>query len=68
MPIGTVKFFCIHKGYGFIASEDGGGDTFVHAIAVRKAGMTALVRRQRISFDLSRDVLGRISAINLQRA
>lgn len=68
MPVGTVKFYCIHKGYGFIKPEDGGNNTFVHAIAVRKAGMTALVRRQRISFELSQDDHGRISAINLQRA
>ena len=38
MPIGKVKFFNIDKGYGFIANEDGSGDSFVHITAVERAG------------------------------
>ncbi len=68
MAVGTVKFYCINKGYGFIKPEDGGQNTFVHASAVRKAGMTALVRNQRIFFERSRDDQGKVSAINLRNA
>jgi cold shock protein len=68
MPIGTVKFFNIDKGYGFIAAEDGSGDSFVHITAVERAGMATLNKDQRVSFDLEEDRRGKMSAVNLQSA
>ena len=41
--MGTVKFFNVAKGYGFIKLETGGADVFVHISAVEKAGYTNLV-------------------------
>ena len=68
MPIGTVKFFNSDKGYGFIAAEDGSGDSFVHITAVERAGMATLNKDQRVSYELETDRRGKTSAVNLQAA
>jgi CspA family cold shock protein len=68
MPIGTVKFFDVSKGYGFIQPEGEGRDAFVHVTAVQSAGMTTLNKDQRISYDLESDARGKTSAVNLQEA
>ena len=68
MPIGTVKFFNTDKGYGFIAPEDGGSDSFVHISAVQAAGMQTLNKDQRVSYDVEQGRNGKESAVNLQQA
>ena len=68
MPIGTVKFFNTDKGYGFIAPEDGGADSFVHISAVQQAGLGTLNKDQRVSYELETDRRGKQSAVNLQSA
>ncbi|MDB5689409.1 MAG: cold-shock DNA-binding protein [Sphingomonas bacterium] len=68
MPIGTVKFFNADKGYGFIAPDGGGQDSFVHITAVERAGMATLDKDQRVSFELETDRRGKQSAVNLQQA
>ena len=68
MPIGTVKFFNIDKGYGFLEPEGGGGDAFVHIRAVEKAGLRTLDKDQRVSYELETDNRGKTSACNLQSA
>ncbi|EQB04294.1 CspA family cold shock protein [Sphingobium wenxiniae] len=66
MPIGTVKFFNADKGYGFIAPEDGGNDSFVHISAVERAGMATLQKDQRLSYEVETDRRGKQSAVNLE--
>ncbi len=68
MITGTVKFFNIDKGYGFIAPEDGTGDAFVHISAVERAGMRTLDKDQRVTYELETDKRGKTSAVNLQSA
>ncbi len=69
MSTGTVKWFNVDKGYGFIQSSDGGQDVFVHISAVERAGMRNLVEGQKISFELTTDRRsGKTSADQLQAA
>ncbi len=68
MPIGTVKFFNADKGYGFIAPEDGGDDSFVHITAVQAAGMQTLDKDQRVSYEIETGQNGKQAAVNLQSA
>jgi cold shock protein len=65
---GTVKFFNVDKGYGFIAPDGGGNDAFVHITAVEQAGMGTLSQDQRVSYDLEQDRRGKMSAVNLKQA
>ena len=67
MTIGTVKFFNVNKGFGFIAPEGGGKDVFVHATAVEAAGMRSLAEGQRVQFDIQPDARGS-KAVNLRSA
>ena len=66
MATGTVKWFNGQKGYGFIQPDDGGKDVFVHATAVERAGLPALVEGQKISFEVVTD-RGKASAGNLKK-
>ena len=49
---GTVKWFNGKKGYGFIAREDGEKDVFVHASAVRDAGLKYLNENDKLEFSV----------------
>ena len=50
---GTVKWYNAIKGFGFIASDRGGGkDIFVHASALDRAGITGLTEGQRVAVDV----------------
>jgi len=68
MPVGTVKFFNSDKGYGFIAPDGGGNDSFVHISAVQAAGMNSLEKDQRVTYEVERGRNGKESAINLASA
>ena len=68
MITGTVKFFNVDKGYGFITPETGGSDAFVHITAVERAGMQTLNKDQRVSYEIETDQRGKTSAVNLQAA
>ena len=68
MPTGKVKFFNNDKGYGFIAPEDGGNDSFVHISAVERAGLGTLNKDQRLRYEVETDRRGKASAVNLEPA
>jgi CspA family cold shock protein len=68
MAIGTVKFFNIDRGYGFISDDAGGKDAFVHITAVERSGMPTLREGQRLSYELETGNNGKSSAVNLAAA
>jgi CspA family cold shock protein len=53
MPKGTVKWFNLQKGYGFIMPDDGGDDAFVHISAVEQSGLTSLDEGQKVDYELA---------------
>ena len=62
---GKVKWFNGKKGYGFIERSDGEKDCFVHASAVRDAGLRFLKENQEVEFEIENGDKGP-SAINLK--
>ena len=67
MASGTVKWFNVQKGFGFITPNDGGKDAFVHISAVERAGLGTLREGQKVSYELVSDrKTGKMSADNLQ--
>ena len=52
MPSGTVKWFDLGKGFGFIVPDGGGPDVFVHISTVQKAGFNSLVEGAKVDFDV----------------
>ena len=67
LAIGTVKWFNVQKGYGFIQPESGGKDVFVHISAVERAGMGTLQEGQKIQYEVVRE-RGKEAATNLAPA
>ena len=66
MTIGTVRWFDVRKGYGFLKPDDGGADVLVSICALERAGMASLDQEQRLSFEVVRDErIGRSCAENL---
>jgi cold shock protein len=55
---GIVKWYNQAKGFGFIAPEDGGKDVFVHASALRRAGLTELAEGQRVAIQVAQGQKG----------
>ena len=63
---GTVKWFNGKKGFGFIEREDKEKDAFVHASAVKAAGMRYLNEGDKLEFTLEDGAKGP-SAVNLKK-
>ncbi len=66
MSIGTVKWFNMKKGYGFIQPESGSKDVFVHITQLEKSGISGLNDGQPISYEIYADRDGRAAAGNLR--
>ncbi len=67
MPTGTVKWFNLAKGFGFIGPDDGSADVFVHISAVEEAGLSILMTEgQRVEYEVVSRPNGRTAAGNLK--
>jgi CspA family cold shock protein len=55
---GHVKFFNEQKGFGFVVPESGGPDVYVHASALRRSGIPALMPEQRVRFSTRQGMKG----------
>ncbi len=57
LETGTVKWFSVDKGYGFI-ERDGGGDLFAHRTALADPDVRKLEAGQRVQFQVERSPKG----------
>ena len=62
---GTVKWFNINKGFGFILPEKGGKDVFVHVTGLANGAIT---EGQKVAYDLGQDREGKTVATNVRAA
>jgi CspA family cold shock protein len=65
MAHGTVKWFNLKKGFGFIRPQEGGREVFVHISAVEKAGLATLKEGQTVEYEEVSN-RGRTSVENLK--
>lgn len=68
MTIGTVQFFNVQRGFGFIRPDNGGQDVFVHISAIEAAGLRPLEENDRVSFDTQPGRGAKLQAVNLKLA
>jgi CspA family cold shock protein len=66
MAKGTVKWYNKTKGYGFITSDSGGVDVFVHQSQVEAAGLHGLNENDKLSYELVTE-RGKVSASQLRK-
>jgi len=52
MSTGTVKWFNLDRGYGFITPDDGGKDLFVHHSDVMASGNATLNEGQKVEYEV----------------
>jgi CspA family cold shock protein len=52
MATGTVKWFSAEKGFGFISSDDGSADVFVHHSAIKTDGFRTLEEGKKVEYDI----------------
>ena len=64
--LGVTKWYSGKKGFGFIEREDKEKDAFVHASAVKAAGMRYLNEGDKLEFTLEDGPKGP-SAVNLKK-
>jgi CspA family cold shock protein len=65
--LGTVKWFTLEKGMGFVEVDGGGKDVFVHISVVERAQLTNLTEGQRVAMRVVETQKGR-QAVSISSA
>lgn len=65
MHTGVVKWFNNAKGYGFIVSNEGGGDIFAHYTSIDMNGYKTLKAGQSVNFETEQGPKG-LHATNIR--
>ena len=63
MVQGTVKWFNMDKGFGFISQENG-TDVFAHFSKIKSNGFKSLEDGQKVQFDVEQGARG-LQAVNI---
>jgi CspA family cold shock protein len=66
MSTGTIKWFNVTKGYGFIQPDDGTNDVFVHISDMQRSNINELREGDKLTYDVQRGQQGKLSACNLR--
>ena len=56
--LGSVKWYNVEKGFGFVAQDRGGKDVFVHATTLDRSGLNELTEGQRVRMQISQGLKG----------
>ena len=56
--LGSVKWYNVEKGFGFVAQDRGGKDVFVHATTLDRSGLSELAEGQRVRMQISQGQKG----------
>ena len=56
--LGSVKWFNVEKGFGFVAQDRGGKDVFVHVTTLDRSGLTELPEGKRVRMQISQGQKG----------
>ena len=66
MALGKIKWFSDAKGYGFIQTDEGAQDIFVHFSAIEGQGFRTLQEGQVVEFELEKGPKG-MKAVSVRR-
>lgn len=58
---GTVKWFNVEKGYGFITPDDSSPDVFVHHTGINQSGFRRLDEGQQVHYVIEESERGPVA-------
>ncbi len=65
MLLGSVRWFSLRRGYGFIVPDNGDDDVFIHISELHKSGIKFLIPGKKVGFVIA-EHYGRKMAANLR--